>query len=47
MRRPFDAVEVALMAAQFEECGSWLAHVEDADDVAVGGEGGEHMGVER
>lgn len=45
--RPFDAVEVALVAAQLEESSSWLAHVEDADDVAVGGEGGEHVGVER
>jgi hypothetical protein len=47
VRRPFDAIEVALVAAQLEECGSWLAHVEDADDVAIRGEGGEHVGVER
>lgn len=46
VRRPFDAVEVALVAAEFEEGGAGLAHVEDADDVAVGGEGGEHVGVE-
>jgi hypothetical protein len=47
VRRPFDAVEVALVATQLEESSSWLAHVEDADDVAVGGEGCEHVGVER
>lgn len=46
MRRPFDAVKVALVAAQLEESGSWLANVEDADDVAVGGESGEHVGIE-
>ena len=34
------------MAAQLEECGSWLANVEDADDVAVGGESGEHVRIE-
>ena len=45
--RPLDTVEIALVAAQLEECGSWLTHIEDADDVAVGGEGGEHVGVER
>jgi hypothetical protein len=46
MRRPLDAVEVALMAAEFEQSRSGLAHVEDADDVAVGGESGEHVRVE-
>jgi hypothetical protein len=35
------------MAAELEESGSWLSHVEDADDVAVGGESSEHVGIER
>lgn len=29
--RPFDAVEVSLVAAEFEEGGAGLAHVEDPD----------------
>lgn len=29
--RPFDAVEVSLVAAELEEGGARLAHVEDAD----------------
>ena len=47
MGRPLDAVEVALVAAQLEESSSGLAHVEDANDVAVGSESGEHVRVER
>ena len=47
MGRPFNAVEVALVAAELKECGSWLADVQDADDIAVGGESGQHVGVER
>ena len=46
VRRPVDAVEVSVVAAQLEQGGAGLAHVEDADEVAVRGEGGEHVRVE-
>jgi hypothetical protein len=46
MRRPFDTVKIALVTAKFEERSSGLANVEDANDVAVGGESGEHVRVE-
>jgi hypothetical protein len=34
------------VTAELEKSSAWLTHVKDADDVAVGGEGGEHVGVE-
>lgn len=43
VRGPFDGVERACVAAEFEEGGARLTHVEDADEIAVGGEGGEHV----
>lgn len=42
---PFDTVEVTLVAAQFEECGTRLSYVENANYVAVGGEGRQEVGV--
>ena len=35
VRRPFDAVEVALVAAELEKGCAWLADVQDADQIAV------------
>lgn len=35
------------MAAELEKGLAWLADVEDADQVAVGGKGGEEVGVVR
>lgn len=42
---PLDGVEISLVALEFEEGGSGLADVEDADDVALLGKGGEEVGV--
>ena len=35
VRRPFDAVEVALVAAELEQGGARLADVQNADQIAV------------
>jgi hypothetical protein len=34
-----------LVATEFEEGGAWLSDVENADEVAVGSERGEQMGI--
>jgi hypothetical protein len=43
--RPFEGVDGGGMAAELEEGLAWLSDVKDADEVAVGGEGGEEVGV--
>lgn len=45
--RPFDGVDGGGVAAKFEERLAGLTHVENADDVGVGGKSGEKMGVVR
>jgi hypothetical protein len=35
------------MSSQLEECGSWLPNIEDAYEVAVGGEGSEEVCIMR
>ena len=42
---PLDAVDGGGVAAEFEERLAGLPHVEDADQGAVGGEGGQEVRV--
>ena len=45
--RPFDCVNGRGVAAELEQGLARLPHVEDPDDLAIGGEGGEEVAVMR
>ena len=44
-RCPFDVIHRTAVTAELEQSLARLADVEDADEVAVGGKGGEEVGV--